>query len=83
MPKTGKNKSVRGGGIFISKAKDSGSSWDFCYAVGSSIKTLLARELHFLWKMGMGPPSRAGRIWALWFSSQIHHFTLPCLDKDG
>lgn len=35
----------------------------FCYVVGNSIKTLLAGKLHFLWRMGMGHPSRAG-IWA-------------------
>lgn len=34
----------------------------FCYVVGNSIKTLLAGKLHFLWRMGLGHPSRAG-IW--------------------
>lgn len=35
----------------------------FCYVVGNSIKALLAGKLHFLWRVGMGHPSRAG-IWA-------------------
>lgn len=60
MPETGKNKSVRGGGVFTLKAKDSGISWDFCYEVGNRLKTLLAGKLHVLWSMGMGHPSEQG-----------------------
>lgn len=50
----------------------------FCYVVGNSIKTLLAGKVHFLWRMGMGHPSRAG-IWeGIWASGLGARFITPC-----
>lgn len=47
MPETGEINQFEVGVYVLLKAKDSESSWDFCYAVGNSIKTLLAGKSHF------------------------------------